>query len=121
MVLPTVEHSDYYQILGVPRDADAEAIKNAFHLLARRYHPDRCGEPGAEARFKEITEAYTVLSDPARRAEYDAGLWEPSSDIGWRIHSGPQGIVGCSRSDSTSTKTLSSTPSSAVGTWVILP
>jgi molecular chaperone DnaJ len=82
MVQPAVEHSDYYQILGVPRDADAEAIKNAFHRLARRYHPDRSRESGAEARFKEITEAYTVLSDSARRAEYDAGPCEPSSDIG---------------------------------------
>jgi molecular chaperone DnaJ len=81
MVLPSVEHSDYYEILGVPRNADAQAIKNAFHRLARRYHPDRSQEPGAEGRFKEITEAYTVLSDPARRAEYDDGPGDVSSDM----------------------------------------
>src|SRR5262245_2616155 len=81
MVLPAVEHSDYYRILGVPRAADAQAIKDAFHRLARRYHPDRSQEPAAEERFKEITEAYSVLSDPARRAEYDAGTWDLSSDM----------------------------------------
>jgi len=63
---------DYYAVLGVPRDADAKAIKNAFRQLARRYHPDTSTEPDAEQRFKEIAEAYAVLSDPARRASYDA-------------------------------------------------
>ncbi len=60
-------------MLGVPRDADAKAIKDAFRTLALRYHPDRNKEPGAEERFKEIAEAYAVLSDPKKRAEYDAG------------------------------------------------
>ena len=63
---------DYYDILGVPRDAGAETIKDAFRRLARRYHPDISTEPHAEQRFKEISEAYGVLSDPARRASYDA-------------------------------------------------
>jgi len=63
---------DYYEVLGVPRDADAETIKNAFRQLARRYHPDISTEPDAEQRFKEIAEAYGVLSDPAKRASYDA-------------------------------------------------
>jgi len=63
---------DYYEVLGVTRDADAKAIKDAFRRLARRYHPDISTEPGAEQRFKEIAEAYGVLSDPARRASYDA-------------------------------------------------
>ncbi|MGE5132231.1 MAG: DnaJ domain-containing protein, partial [Gemmatimonadota bacterium] len=63
---------DYYQVLGVPRDADARAIKDAFRRLARRYHPDTSTEPDAEDRFKEIAEAYGVLSDPARRRDYDA-------------------------------------------------
>ena len=63
---------DYYEVLGVPRDADAKTIKNAFRQLARRYHPDTSTEPDAEQRFKEIAEAYGVLSDPARRASYDA-------------------------------------------------
>ena len=63
---------DYYEVLGVPRDADAKTIKEAFRQLARRYHPDISTEPDAEQRFKEIAEAYAVLSDPARRASYDA-------------------------------------------------
>jgi molecular chaperone DnaJ len=63
---------DYYEVLGVPRDADAKTIKNAFRQLARRYHPDTSTEPDAEERFKEIAEAYGVLSDPAKRASYDA-------------------------------------------------
>ena len=60
-------------MLGVPRDADAKAIKDAFRNLALKYHPDRNKEPGAEERFKEIAAAYAVLSDPKKRAEYDAG------------------------------------------------
>jgi molecular chaperone DnaJ len=63
---------DYYQVLGVPRDAGDKTIKNAFRQLARRYHPDTSTEPDAEERFKEIAEAYGVLSDPAKRASYDA-------------------------------------------------
>jgi molecular chaperone DnaJ len=63
---------DYYEVLGVSRDADAKAIKDAFRALALKYHPDRNKEPGAEERFKEIAEAYAVLSDPKKRAEYDA-------------------------------------------------
>ena len=63
---------DYYEVLGVPRDADIKTIKNAFRQLARRYHPDTSTEPDAEQRFKEIAEAYGVLSDPAKRAGYDA-------------------------------------------------
>jgi molecular chaperone DnaJ len=66
------EKRDYYEVLGVARDADARAIKEAFRKLALRYHPDRSREPQAEERFKEIAEAYAVLSDPRRRAEYDA-------------------------------------------------
>jgi molecular chaperone DnaJ len=63
---------DYYDVLGVPREADAKAIKDAFRKLALRYHPDRNKEPGAEEKFKEIAAAYAVLSDPAKRAQYDA-------------------------------------------------
>ncbi|MGE3541654.1 MAG: DnaJ C-terminal domain-containing protein [Candidatus Tectimicrobiota bacterium] len=66
-------HQDYYAILGVPRDADEQTIKRAFRKLAFTYHPDRNKEPEAETRFKEISEAYAVLSDPEKRAAFDAG------------------------------------------------
>lgn len=59
-------------MLGVARDADQKAIKDAFRNLAMKYHPDRNKEPGAEERFKEIAEAYAIISDPKKRAEYDA-------------------------------------------------
>ncbi len=62
---------DYYDILGVPRNASQEEIKSAFRRLARKYHPDVSSEPDAEERFKEINEAYAVLSDPEKRAAYD--------------------------------------------------
>lgn len=52
---------DYYEVLGVARDADAKAIKDAFRDLALKYHPDRNKEPGAEEQFKEIAEAYAIL------------------------------------------------------------
>jgi len=68
----TTAKRDYYEVLGVPRGADAAAIKDAFRKLAMQYHPDRNKEPGAEERFKEIAEAYAVLSDPKKRADYDA-------------------------------------------------
>lgn len=63
---------DYYEVLGVSRDADEKAIKDAFRALALKFHPDRNKEAGAEERFKEIAEAYAVLSDPRKRAEYDS-------------------------------------------------
>jgi molecular chaperone DnaJ len=66
------EPRDFYEILGVSKDADFKAIKDAFRRLALKYHPDRNKEPGASERFKEIAEAYAVLSDPTTRAEYDA-------------------------------------------------
>ncbi|HAM24562.1 MAG TPA: molecular chaperone DnaJ [Actinobacteria bacterium] len=63
---------DYYAALGVPKSADADAIKKAYRKLAVKYHPDKNkGDAEAEERFKEISEAHAVLSDPARRAEYD--------------------------------------------------
>ena len=63
---------DYYKTLGVTKGASADEIKKSYRKLARKYHPDANeGDPKAEARFKEISEAYTVLSDDARRKEYD--------------------------------------------------
>jgi molecular chaperone DnaJ len=72
-------------VLGVPKDAEQKAIKDAFRKLALQYHPDRNKEAGAEERFKEIAEAYAVLSDPKKRAEYDARGFE--------------GVAGFSRED----------------------
>ncbi len=62
---------DYYEILGVSREADKEEMKSAYRRLARKYHPDVNKEPGAEERFKEINRAYEVLSEPETRARYD--------------------------------------------------
>ena len=63
---------DFYQVLGVPRNADQDEIQRAYRNLARTYHPDVNSDPEAEDRFKEISEAYDVLSDPQTRRRYDA-------------------------------------------------
>jgi curved DNA-binding protein len=67
----SVASEDYYEALGVPQDASAEDIRRAYRALARQYHPDINKQPGAEDRFKEISEAYEVLRDPEKRARYD--------------------------------------------------
>lgn len=66
-----MKYKDYYETLGVPRDADLEDIKKAYRKLARTHHPDMSKAPGAEARFKEAAEAYATLKDTAKRAAYD--------------------------------------------------
>lgn len=66
-----MEFKDYYKILGVEAEADAKTIKTAYRKLARKYHPDVSEQQDAEERFKEVTEAYEVLSDADKRAEYD--------------------------------------------------
>jgi curved DNA-binding protein len=66
-----MEFKDYYKILGVDADADDKAIKTAYRKLARKYHPDVSDDRDAEKRFKEVAEAYQVLKDPQKRAEYD--------------------------------------------------
>jgi molecular chaperone DnaJ len=68
-----VHERDYYEVLGVSRDADGAEVKRAYRRLAVRYHPDRCDEADAAERFKECTQAYSVLSDPERRRRYDVG------------------------------------------------
>ena len=66
-----MEFKDYYKILGVDADADAKSIKAAYRKLARKYHPDVSSEEDAEHKFKEVSEAYEVLRDKEKRAEYD--------------------------------------------------
>ena len=58
---------DYYEVLGVDKSADEKTIKKAYRKLARKYHPDVCDEPDAEEKFKEVSEAYAVLSDNEKR------------------------------------------------------
>ena len=62
---------DFYEVLGVAKDADAKTIKRAFLKLARKLHPDVSDDPDAEEKFKEVNEAYSVLSDDQKRANYD--------------------------------------------------
>jgi curved DNA-binding protein len=82
----SVASEDYYEALGLPRDASAEDIRRAYRALARQYHPDINKEPGAEDRFKELSEAYEVLRDPEKRARYDR--------FGARSGPGPGGAGG---------------------------
>ena len=74
LISETLDSIDYYEVLGVEYEAEASEVRAAYHRKARRYHPDvNSGDPGAEARFKEISEAFAVLSDRAKRAKYDRG------------------------------------------------
>src|SRR5512140_2125832 len=67
-----MEYKDYYKVLGVERSASADDVRKAYRKLAMQYHPDRNpGDKQAEERFKEINEAYQVLSDPQKRARFD--------------------------------------------------
>ena len=78
-----MEFKDYYKIVGVPRDAAADDIKRAYRRLARKLHPDVSKDPQAEARFKELGEAYEVLKDPVKRAAYDrlGADWKAGQDF----------------------------------------
>lgn len=101
-----MKFKDYYQTLGVSRDATPEQIKQAYRRLARKYHPDVSKEPNAEERFKEISEAYEVLQDKEKRIAYDrlganwqAGQeftpppgWDFSFDLGGFGGAGPFGF-----------------------------
>ena len=66
------QHRDYYEVMGVPKNATEEEIKKAYRKLAKQYHPDlHPGDKEAEAKFKELNEAYEVLSDKEKKARYD--------------------------------------------------
>ncbi len=93
-----MEYKDYYKIMGVSRDASQDEIKRAYRKLARKYHPDVSKEADAEAKFKEVGEAYEVLKDPEKRAAYDqlGANWKagqdfnppPGWDQGFEFHGG---------------------------------
>ncbi len=78
-----MEYKDYYHVMGVARDASKDEIKRAYRKLARKYHPDVSKEPDAEAKFKEVAEAYEVLKDPEKRKTYDrlGSDWRQGQDF----------------------------------------
>ena len=95
-----MDFKDYYDIMGVERDASQDDIKRAYRRLARKYHPDVSKESDAEARFKDLGEAYAVLKDPEKRAAYDqlGANWKagesfrppPDWDAGFEFSGGPR-------------------------------
>ena len=92
-----MQFKDYYDTLGVSRGAPAEEIKRAYRKLARKYHPDVSKEKNAEAKFKDVQEAYEVLKDPEKRASYDqlGRDYRPGQQFrpppGWEQHFGRSG------------------------------
>ena len=99
-----MEYRDYYKILGVTRTATADEVKKSYRRLARKFHPDVSKEKDAEARFKEVQEAYEVLKDPEKRAAYDqlGSNWKSGEQFrpppdwanGFEFRGGPRGGAG---------------------------
>ena len=96
--MAATDFKDYYAILGVSKKADADEIKKAFRKLARKYHPDvNPDDKAAEAKFKEVSEAYEVLSDKEKRTKYDqfGQYWQQASRAGGGMPNGaPGGAAG---------------------------
>ena len=84
-----MEFRDYYEVMGIARDATQDEVKRTYRKLARKYHPDVSDSSDAEERFKELGEAYAVLKDPEKRAAYDqlGANWKDGQDFrpppGW--------------------------------------
>jgi curved DNA-binding protein len=105
-----VKYQDYYETLGVPREASQEQIHAAYRKLARKYHPDINKSPGAEDKFKRVGEAYEVLRDPEKRKRYDTlgDNWKAGQDFtpppGWDFFNFGQG-AGCGTGPRTGSRT----------------
>lgn len=95
--------SDYYEVLGIGRDASAEQIKRAYHRRPCRSHPDVTSDPDAREKFKQVNEAYEVLSDPQKKSIYDRG--------------GDPAHAGLKRSAAASTPSEGSADSTAAARW----
>src|SRR5690242_11159201 len=103
--MATTEKRDYYEVLGLQRNASIDEIKKAYRKLAVKYHPDKNpGDAGAEERFKEAAEAYGVLSDEEKRARYD--------------RHGHQGLGGMGASTRTSSRTSATSSATCSGSAI---